>query len=180
MKKTITLIGVILTLMPLVQGLGYSSYCLDGDTLYEETLIYYYVNGTYQYNEKWNQTVECNLGCHAGVCTENSETSMVMPSVMYAGVLLLWFSLWKNADEDKFRAFFLILFYLHVLAGMVFTINYIEHSTTNYSLLLWSRFFILDGLMLFVLFVLLLVKMTERGKTMYMRFSNKVKSAFHD
>lgn len=163
MKKMLIALMVLLSLQSAI-AFTENSHCINSTHLYEELEISHYVDGAFQETEKWNNTVSCNLGCNNGKCIENVQNNLLLPVVMYVLLSSVYLIMWNKAKGDKFKAFYMFLFMIHVLMGvgfsLVYTLNTVQPEGFETMWLWVLRFTVI---IMVVNVVLTIVYSTEKG-----------------
>lgn len=108
MRKMILM--MVLFLLPISTAFNLNTTCLDNSTVYEEIQVNYYLNGSLDSTEKWNQTSHCIHGCYNGVCVEKSNGVGVNMGlgILFAGIFLGFFGLkMDQSSKDLLTEFIL-------------------------------------------------------------------------
>lgn len=180
------LISTIL-FIPSVMSADSSRTCIEDNILLiviNKTIV---VDGTPK-NIYMSEPSYCSMGCYRGKCIENVQgNTMFLPAVMYLSVMVFYYILWRNMEVNvagdhtgKFRIFFLMMLFLHVIGGLVLAMNYVENNFISYQVGLWSGWITVEYLMFFVTLVLTMIFTTERGMKIWKNIVSKLKSELHD
>jgi len=152
MNKILSMIP-ILFLASGAYGFNINTTCINSSILYEQTILYHYINDTLESIETWNQTTNCPSECRNGMCIESNISMSSYASILsmgfiaIAGVLVF---IGFKVDSEKY-ALLQILFIgaalailllsvasmQRFLAGGSYTSNILSLTGSGYSVIVW-------------------------------------------
>lgn len=130
MKKIYPILTVLF-LLSSVYGFEHNITCIDTNTLYDELIVYHYINGVFQETEKWNSTKICAFGCKNALCT-NENIDYTAPLIfIFVGALFGYFSFKLKGDYAVLQMLFLPISILFILISVSVTVRYLESSSIS-------------------------------------------------
>lgn len=162
MRKLIYQVMIFaLMLFSSVFAMSYNATCNDTNTLYEETKIYHYIDGSLDSTEIWNQTITCRFGCDEGRCI-NENLNFTFPLIIAAiGISLGFFSFKMDKEHAAMQLLFMSLSLMMLMSSLSIANRYVEVESSSsslqnigigsFSIVVWAfRLFVLYFIIIFI------------------------------
>lgn len=129
--KILGLMILVLLTMPTVSAFTTNSTCSGTNTLYEEMELNYYIDGSLDSTEKWNNTVTCRYGCENGKCV-NEEISFTAPLVYSIIAFAFGFFAFKlNENHIAIQVLFIFTSLIIFLIASSMVTEFMESSAIS-------------------------------------------------